>query len=128
MRWAFVHDNKTIIEYVEYEGTDQDNQVQIHKYASISIGTSRFVAHNYHGSGDKKCLIRKRLHCPILRNKWKVHSKVFDLPIYIQFKQRHNLKFLCLQFFFPDLFVYEFLYLEKLIKTIKKFNFLRKLD
>lgn len=129
MRWAFIHFhyNKTIIVYAEFEGSHQDHQVQIHKYASISTGTSRFVSHNYYGSGDRKCLISKRLHNPTFGNKWKVHSKLFDFPNYIQFKQRQNLKYLCLQFFIPDLFVYEFLYLKKLIKAIRKLNFLRKL-
>lgn len=129
MRWTFVHfhDNKIITEYAEFEGTQQDQQIQINKYASISISTSRFVSHNYYGSGDRKCLISKRLHNLIFGNKWKVHSKVFDFLIYIQFKQSQNLKYLCLQFFFPDLFVYEFLYFEKLIKTIRILNFLSKL-
>lgn len=128
MRWAFVHfhDNKIIIEYAEFERT-QDRQVQLHKYSSIGTGISTFVSLNYYGTGDRKYLISKRLHNPIFGNKWKVHSKLFYFPIYIQFKQSQNLKHLCLQYFFPDPFVHEFLYLEKLMKTIRKLNFLRKL-
>lgn len=97
MRWDFVHfhDNSTIVEYDEFEGPHQDHQVQLQRHATISTGTSRFVSHNYYGSGVRKCLVSKNRHNPIFRNKWKVHSKGFYFPIYIQFKQRQNLKYLC---------------------------------
>lgn len=47
---AFVHchDNKTIIEYAEFERSHQDHQVQLHKYASISTGIHQLVLHLFH--------------------------------------------------------------------------------